>query len=62
MLFAFSGIPYLRLKAVLSVNQGIDINAVAKLIDKSAQIIYHWIYYYQQTHNPYPCLRFQEKS
>lgn len=41
---------FLRLKAVLLVAQGLSINEVSKIIDKSAQIIYHWIGAYLKNH------------
>jgi transposase len=43
---------YLRLKAVLSVAQGMDIKAVAEMVEKSVQIIYYWIRTYVQDHDP----------
>ena len=41
---------YLRLKAVLLFAQGMDIHAVAKIIDKSVRVIYYWIGTYLEKH------------
>jgi transposase len=41
---------FLRLKAVLLIAQGMNITAVAKLLDKSFQIIYQWIDCYLINH------------
>lgn len=41
---------FIRLKAVLLVAQGMNIPAVAKLLDKSFQSVYHWVDSYLQTH------------
>lgn len=41
---------FLRLKAVLLVAQGMPINVVAKLLDKSFQIVYHWVASYLKHH------------
>lgn len=43
---------FLRLKAVLLVAQGMNINEVSQLLDKSFQIIYHWINSYIAHHDP----------
>lgn len=43
---------FLRLKAVLLVAEGTAIAAVAKLLDRSVQIIYRWINLYVKTHRP----------
>ncbi len=42
---------FLRLKAVLLVAQGLRINEVSKIIDKSVQIIYHWVGSYLKNHH-----------
>jgi transposase len=41
---------YLRLKAVLLFAQGMDMHAVAKFIERSVRIIYHWIGTYLENH------------
>jgi len=41
---------FIRLKAVLLVAQGMNISAVAKLLDKSFQMIYRWVAVYLQQH------------
>ena len=41
---------FLRLKAVLLVAQGVSINEVSKIIEKSVQIIYRWIRAYLKSH------------
>ena len=41
---------FIRLKAVLLVAQGMNTQAVAKLLDKSFQIIYHWVAAYLKQH------------
>lgn len=43
---------YVRLQAVLLVAQGMDALSVAKLLDKSVQIIYRWVRLYTTTHRP----------
>jgi transposase len=43
---------YLRLKAVLLVAHGMNINEVSQLLDKSFQIIYQWINSYIAHHDP----------
>jgi transposase len=43
---------FIRLKAVLLTAEGINIQAIAKLFDKSIQIVYRWIRMYLQTHRP----------
>lgn len=43
---------FLRLKAVLLFAKGMSIQAVAKLFDKSIQIVYHWIGTYLKSHKP----------
>jgi transposase len=43
---------FLRLKAVLLFAQGMDISSVAKLFDKSVQILYRWIRLYLKNHKP----------
>jgi transposase len=43
---------FLRLKAVLSIAQGMNINTVAEMVEKSVQIIYYWIRTYVQSHDP----------
>lgn len=43
---------YMRLKAVLLVAEGKEITAVAKLFDRSVQIVYHWIAIYLRGHRP----------
>jgi transposase len=41
---------YLRFQAVLLVAQGMDIKEVARIVDKSVQIIYVWIASYLKQH------------
>lgn len=41
---------FLRLKAVLLVCQGMHINTIAKLLDKSFQIVYQWVASYLKHH------------
>ena len=43
---------YVRVKAVLLMAQGMDLQSVAKLFDKSLQIVYYWIRTYVKTHRP----------
>ena len=43
---------FVRLKAVLLFVQGMDIQLVATLLDKSVQIIYRWIKLYLKNHKP----------
>src|SRR5215210_7894243 len=43
---------FLRLKAVLLFAEGMDIPLVAKLLDKSVQILYRWIRLYVKNHRP----------
>lgn len=43
---------FLRLKAVLLFAEGMNVQSVAKLLDKSIQIVYHWIRHYLASHNP----------
>src|SRR5438046_1373554 len=43
---------FMRLKAVLLIAEGMNISAVAKLLDRSVQIIYRWIGIYLNRHNP----------
>lgn len=43
---------FMRLKAVLLVAEGKEITAVAKLFDRSIQIIYRWINIYLSGHRP----------
>lgn len=41
---------FLRLKAVLLCAEGMPVQTVAKLLDKSFQIVYHWVGAYLQAH------------
>lgn len=41
---------FIRMKAVLLVAQGMPIQSVAKLFDKSFQILYHWMALYLKQH------------
>jgi transposase len=41
---------FLRLKAVLLIAQGMNISAVAKLLDKSFQSVYYWLAAYLKQH------------
>jgi transposase len=43
---------FLRLKAVLLVAEGKDISTIAKLFDRSVQVIYHWVNRYLSQHQP----------
>ena len=43
---------FVRLKAVLLFVQGMDIQSVATLLDKSVQIIYRWVKLYLKNHKP----------
>src|ERR1044072_3167234 len=43
---------FMRLKAILLVAEGKEIRAVAKLFDKSIQIVYRWINSYLRSHQP----------
>lgn len=43
---------FLRLKAVLLFAKGMNIQAVANLLDKTVQIVYQWIGLYLKTHRP----------
>lgn len=43
---------FLRLKAVLLFVQGMSVEAVAKLFDKSIQAVYHWTRRYLKEHDP----------
>jgi transposase len=43
---------FMRLKAVLLVAEGTEITAVAKLFERSIQIIYRWINIYLSGHRP----------
>lgn len=43
---------FLRLKAVLLVAEGKEITAVAKLFDRSVQMVYRWINRYLKAHRP----------
>ena len=43
---------FLRLKAVLLFAQGMDIESVAKFVDKSIQVVYRWIRLYLKNHRP----------
>lgn len=43
---------FMRLKAVLLVAEGKEIGAVAKLFDRSVQIVYRWINIYLIRHRP----------
>lgn len=44
---------FMRLKAVLLVAEGMNISAVAKLFDRSVQIVYRWIKIYLRDHRPF---------
>jgi transposase len=43
---------FLRLKAVLLFVEEMDIGAIAKLFDKSIQVVYQWIGRYLKSHDP----------
>lgn len=43
---------FMRLKAVLLIAEGMKISAVAKLFDRSIQIIYRWLRIYLTRHKP----------
>jgi transposase len=43
---------FVRLKAVLLCSEGVAIQAVAKLFEKSFQVVYHWVSRYLKHHNP----------
>ena len=43
---------FLRLKAVLLTAQGINVQAVAKLLDKTPRVIYYWMKTYLKNHSP----------
>jgi transposase len=43
---------FIRLKAVLLIAQGMNIQAIGKLFNKSIQIVYQWIHRYLKTHKP----------
>ena len=43
---------FLRLKAVLLCAEGVSVPSVAKLFDKSFQIVYRWVALYVKHHSP----------
>ncbi|MDQ3843490.1 MAG: helix-turn-helix domain-containing protein [Bacteroidota bacterium] len=43
---------FLRLKAVLLTVQGMNIQSVAKLLDKTPRAIYYWVRTYLENHSP----------
>ena len=53
---------FLRLKAVLLFAQGMHINDVVRLIDKSRQIIYYWVRCYLKDHQPFSLYEAQREG